>query len=62
MLGMEDTASRMSRIGKAELIYDELLSLDEVIHRIDTVTLDDVREVAGQLFTQPEILAVAGPA
>jgi predicted Zn-dependent peptidase len=62
VLGMEDTASRMSRIGKAELIYDELLSLDEVIHRIDTVTLDDVRDVAGQLFTQPEILAIAGPA
>jgi predicted Zn-dependent peptidase len=62
VLGMEDTASRMSRIGKAELIYDELLSLDEVIHRIDTVTLDDVRDVAGALFTQPEILAIAGPA
>ncbi len=62
VLGMEDTASRMSRLGKAELIYDELLSLDEVIHRIDTVTLDDVRELAGALFTQPEILAVAGPA
>ena len=62
VLGMEDTASRMSRIGKAELIYDELLSLDEVIHRIDTVTLDDVREVAGTLFRQPEILAIAGPA
>ena len=62
VLGMEDTASRMSRIGKAELIYDELLSLDEVIHRIDTVTLDDVRDVARTLFRQPEILAVAGPA
>jgi predicted Zn-dependent peptidase len=61
VLGMEDTASRMSRIGKAELIYDELLSLDEVIHRIDTVTLDDVRQVAGELFTQHEILAIAGP-
>jgi predicted Zn-dependent peptidase len=59
---MEDTSSRMSRIGKAELIYDELISIDEVIHRIDTVTLDDVRDLARTLFRQPEILAVAGPA
>ena len=38
------------------------LSLDEVIHRIDTVTLEDVRDLAATLFRQPEILAVAGPA
>ena len=51
----------MSRLGKAELVYDELLGIDEVIARIDAVTLDDVRAVADALFTQPEILAVVGP-
>ncbi|MGI8522782.1 MAG: M16 family metallopeptidase [Nocardioides sp.] len=60
VLGMEDSASRMSRLGKAELIDDELLSLDEVIRRIETVTLDDVRTLAAELFSQPEILAVVG--
>ena len=60
VLGLEDSGSRMSRLGKAELVYDELLSIDEVIARIDAVTLDEVRELAAELFAQPEILAVVG--
>ena len=62
MLGLEDSGSRMSRLGKAELVYDELLSLDEVIRRVEAVTLDDVRAIAAELFSQPEILAIVGPA
>ena len=61
MLGLEDSGSRMSRLGKAELVDDELLAIDEVIARIDAVTLDDVRLLAAELFSQPEILAVVGP-
>ena len=44
VLGLEDSGSRMSRLGKAELVYDELLSIDEVLARIDAVTLEDVRD------------------
>ena len=43
VLGLEDSGSRMSRIGKVELMRDELLSIDQVIARIDAVTLDEVR-------------------
>ena len=35
VLGLEDSGSRMSRLGKAELVYDDLLGIDEVIARID---------------------------
>ena len=42
VLGLEDSGSRMSRIGKAELVHDELLGIDEVMARIDAVTLDEV--------------------
>ena len=62
VLGLEDSGSRMSRIGKAELVDDELLTIDEVVGRIEAVTLDDVSELARELFTQPEMLAVVGPA
>jgi predicted Zn-dependent peptidase len=62
VLGLEDSGSRMSRLGKAELVYDELLSLDDVIGRIEAVTREDVRAIAAELFTQPEILAIVGPA
>jgi predicted Zn-dependent peptidase len=61
VLGLEDSGSRMSRIGKAELVYADLLPLDEVIRRIEQVTADDVRALAAALFSQPEILAVVGP-
>ncbi|WP_239455310.1 M16 family metallopeptidase [Nocardioides gilvus] len=61
VLGLEDSAARMSRLGKAELVHDELLSIDEVLARINAVTLEQVNELAAELFTQPEILATVGP-
>jgi predicted Zn-dependent peptidase len=61
VLGLEDTGSRMSRLGKSELVYGELMTVDEVIAAIDAVALDDVREVAADLFTRPMSLAVIGP-
>ena len=61
VLSLEDSGSRMSRIAKAELLYDELPGLDEVIQRIDAVTVDDVQDLAKELFDQPETLAVVGP-
>jgi predicted Zn-dependent peptidase len=61
VLGLEDSASRMSRIAKADLLHGELLSIDEVITRIDAVTLDDVRELAAELLASTPALAVVGP-
>ncbi len=61
VLSLEDSASRMARIAKAELLYDELPGVDEVIRRIGDVTLDDVRALARGLFRQKETLAVVGP-
>jgi predicted Zn-dependent peptidase len=61
VLGLEDSGSRMSRLGKAELVYDELLSIDEVIARLEAVTLEQVRDLAAALFSGPEILAIVAP-
>jgi predicted Zn-dependent peptidase len=61
VLGLEDSASRMSRIGKAELVHDELLTIDEVLARIDAVTLEQVNTLAAELLSRPEILAVVHP-
>ncbi len=61
VLGLEDTGSRMSRIGKAELLQGELLPVGEVLDRIAAVTLDDVRSVAADLLATPPTLAVIGP-
>ncbi len=61
VLGMEDTGSRMSRLGKAELVYGELLTVDDVLERIAAVTLDDVRAVASEVLATQPTLAVIGP-
>ena len=61
VLGLEDTGSRMSRLGKGELVHGELLSVDDVLARIDAVTLDDVLEVARDVLRRPLSLGVLGP-
>ena len=62
VLGLEDSGSRMARLGKSELVHDRLLTLDEVLAHIDAVSLEDVASVAGEIFSRPEVLAVVGPA
>jgi predicted Zn-dependent peptidase len=61
VLGLEDTGSRMSRLGKGELLHRELLSVDELLTRVDAVTPDEVRAVASTLLGGPLSLAVIGP-
>ena len=61
VLGLEDPSSRMSRLGKAELVYPRLEPVDEILAAIDAVTHDDVREVAASVLAQPKALAVVGP-
>jgi predicted Zn-dependent peptidase len=61
VLGLEDTGSRMSRIGKAELVYGDLLSVDHIIERINGVSLDDIGAVAAEVLTATPTLAVVGP-
>jgi predicted Zn-dependent peptidase len=61
VLGLEDTGSRMSRLGKGELLYDELLTIDQILTRVDAVTLEDVRQVAAAVLGGQPTLAVIGP-
>jgi predicted Zn-dependent peptidase len=61
VLGLEDTGSRMSRLGKGELLYRDMLSVDDLLARIEAVTPDDVRAVAAEVLVNPASLAVIGP-
>jgi predicted Zn-dependent peptidase len=61
VLGLEDTGSRMSRIAKSELLYGDLMSVDELLARVDAVTAADVNRVAAELLDQKMSLAVVGP-
>jgi predicted Zn-dependent peptidase len=59
VLGMESTGARMSRVGASVLNEMPILSVNEMIERVDSVTIDEVRALAGALFT-PASLSVAG--
>jgi predicted Zn-dependent peptidase len=59
VLSMESTGARMSRLGGSLLHDMPILSIDEVIERIDAVTHDDLRTLAAELF-QAGSLSIAG--
>jgi predicted Zn-dependent peptidase len=58
VLSMESTAARMSHLGASLLHEMPILSVDEVIERIDAVSLSDLEALSGELFA-PERLSVA---
>ncbi|MBE1874671.1 M16 family metallopeptidase [Myceligenerans pegani] len=61
VLGLEDSGSRMSRLGRAELVYGELFSLEENLARIRAVTREDVRALARDLASRPRSVVRVGP-
>jgi predicted Zn-dependent peptidase len=50
MLSMESTGSRLYRLAHFALYDEPFLTLDDVLARIDAVTAEDVRGVAGEYF------------
>ncbi len=60
-LSLEDSAARMSRIGRSQLLHDKVLTVDDVVSRIAAVTLDDVARVAASVLGNERVLAVVGP-
>src|SRR5438477_11390189 len=59
VLALESTGARMNRLGSEVLASAPLLSLDEVVRRIDAVTLDDLARLVDELW-RPERLSAAG--
>jgi len=59
VLSLESTGTRMGRLGSSIITGIPVLSVDELIERIDAVTLDDLRAVASELFA-PGRLSAAG--
>ncbi|HYU16665.1 MAG TPA: pitrilysin family protein [Candidatus Acidoferrum sp.] len=62
VLGLEDTSGRMTRLGKSEITSGEILTVDDIIRRVDDVTDEDVRAVAKEVLgATPRALALIGP-
>lgn len=61
MLSLESTSSRMSRLGKNELLLSRDISIDETLRGINAVQPDDIRRVAREVLGQQFALAAVGP-
>ncbi len=60
-LALEDSDTRMTRLGRAELTTGEFADLDENLRRLAEVTASDVRELAAELAARPLSVAAVGP-
>ena len=61
VLSQEDSGSRMSRIGKNEIVYGQVMGFDEILKEIAGVSHEDVRKVASEFLTKTPTLALVGP-
>ena len=62
VLSLEDSGSRMTRLGKAEVCGSDILTLDGLLAKIDAVSNEDVLRLAQQLFGSRKLVAtVIGP-
>lgn len=61
VLGLEDSASRMARLGRSLIARDEIVTVDDQLARIRAVTADDVGAVSARVFGAARSLAVIGP-
>jgi predicted Zn-dependent peptidase len=61
VLSQEDTGSRMSRIGKNEIVYGQVMDFDDILKAISRVSAQDIREIASEFLVKTPTLALVGP-
>jgi predicted Zn-dependent peptidase len=62
LLSMEDTFANVGWVGRQEVLDPQVLTVDQVIERLDAVTVADVQAVAQRLFATDKLnLALVGP-
>ncbi|MBG6107762.1 pitrilysin family protein [Frigoribacterium sp. CG_9.8] len=59
-LALEDSDTRMSRLGRSEITLGEYADLDESLRRLALVTPVDVRDLAAELASRPLSIAAVG--
>jgi predicted Zn-dependent peptidase len=59
-LALEDSDTRMSRLGRSEITLGEFVDLDESLRRLSLVTADGIRELAADLSARPLSIAAVG--
>ena len=61
LMSLESTSSRAERLARHLQVYDRIITIDEIAERIDSVSAEDIRRVAGRLLSSPPTIAALGP-
>ena len=62
VMGQESMNARMMRIGRNELTFDRVIPIEEIMERVNGVTLDAVAHIADQIFSNEAFaMATVGP-
>ena len=61
ILGLESTSSRMNSYGRGLLLKNRILTMDDMIERLDRVNVKRTAEVIDQVFSQAHTTVVVGP-
>ncbi len=60
-LSLEDSGARMYRIGRSQVVHGRVPEIEEVVSRIEAVTLEDAARVAEDVLANERVLALVGP-
>jgi predicted Zn-dependent peptidase len=59
MLSLESTSARMSNLARQEIFYHRQFTLDEILERIERVTIEDVQRMAREIFDGSDLAVTA---
>ncbi|MBK5293997.1 MAG: insulinase family protein [Acidobacteriia bacterium] len=59
MLGLESTSSRMSNLARQQLYFGRFATMDEILEAIESVTAEQVRQVACEFFDSRQLALCA---
>jgi predicted Zn-dependent peptidase len=58
MLSLESTSARMSNLARQEIFFGRQFTLDEILERIEKVSVADVQRIAGDIFSNDSHFAI----
>lgn len=56
LLSLENTSNRMIRIAQSELYFNRVISIDEVIKKIDAFTREDIIDLANEILMEESFI------
>ena len=60
LMALESTGSRCEQLAQHLLLFDRVMSVEEMLVKIDSISLKEVSDLAGKLITSRPVLSAIG--